>query len=132
MLLSCLIQTPPTATRIQAQMLHFLAFFITTAVLIMFLGSRQQRMTDRYGIAVAVLVALLAMASTAMLHGTAFFAAAAFALALLVSAHHIIVSFSAEDAPERCTLFQAKPPGTFHELWITAAVVAGAVSLFRI
>ena len=113
-------------------MLHFLAFFITTAVLIVFLGSRQQRMTDRYGIAVAVLVALLAIASAAMLHGTVFFAAAAFALALLVAAHHIIVSFSAEDAPERCTLFQGKSQGAFHELWITAAVVAGVVSMFRL
>jgi predicted tellurium resistance membrane protein TerC len=113
-------------------MLHFLAFFITTAVLIVFLGSRQQRMTDRYGIAVAVLVALLAIASAAMLHGTVLFAAAAFALALLVAAHHIIVSFSAEDAPERCTLFQGKSQGAFHELWITAAVVAGVVSMFKI
>ena len=35
-------------------MMHFLAFFITTAVLVMFLGSRQQRMSDRYGIATMV------------------------------------------------------------------------------
>jgi predicted tellurium resistance membrane protein TerC len=112
--------------------MHFVALFIAAAVLIMFLGSRQQRMTDRYGIAVAVLFTLLAAASVAMLHGTVFFAAAAFAIALLAAAHHVIVSFSAEDAPERCTLFQGKPQGTFHELWITAAMVAGAVSMFRI
>ena len=112
--------------------MHFIALFISAAVLIMFLGSRQQQMTDRYGIAVAVLFALLAVVSIAMLHGTVFFAAAAFAIALLAAAHHVIVSFSAEDAPERCTLFQGKPQGTFHELWITATVVAGAVSVFRL
>jgi len=113
-------------------MMHFLAFFMTTTILIMFLGSRQQRMTDRYGIAATVLFALLAITSTAMLHGTVFFAAAAFATALLVAAHHVIVSFRSEDAPERCTLFQNKPTGTFHELCITAAVVAGVVSMFKL
>jgi hypothetical protein len=113
-------------------MMHFLAFFITTTVLIMFLGSRQQRMTDRYGIAVTILLALLTIAATVMLHGTVFFAAAAFAIALLVAAHHVIVSFNAEDAPERCTLFQGKAQGTFHEVWITATAVAGVVSMLKL
>jgi predicted tellurium resistance membrane protein TerC len=113
-------------------MMHFLAFFITTAVLVMFLGSRQQRMTDRYGIAAMVIFALLAIASTAMLHGTVFFAAAAFAIALLVAVHHVIASFGSDDAPERCTLFQGRPASSFHELCITAAAVAGVVSMLRL
>ena len=113
-------------------MMHFLAFFITTAVLVMFLGSRQQRMTDRYGIAAIAIFALLAVASTALLHGTVFFAAAAFALALLVAVHHIITNFSSEDAPERCTLFQGRPSSSFHELCIVAAVVAGIVSMLKL
>jgi predicted tellurium resistance membrane protein TerC len=111
-------------------MMHFIAVFITASVLIMFLGSRQQRTTDRYGIAVSVLFSLLAITSTVMLHGTIFFPATAFATALLVAAHHIIVSFSAEDAPERCTLFQGK--GSYHELWIVGTVVAGTVSVLKL
>jgi predicted tellurium resistance membrane protein TerC len=113
-------------------MMHFLAFFIASSVLVMFLGSRQQRMTDRYGIAAIVIFALLATCSIVMLHGTILFAAAAFAVALLVAVHHIIVGFNSEDTPERCTLFQGKPSSSFHELCIVAAVVAGTVSMLKL
>jgi hypothetical protein len=86
-------------------------------------------MTDRYWIVAIVILALLAIASKAMLHGTVFFAAAAFAIALLVAVHHIIASFGSDDAPDRCTLFQGRPASSFH---ITAAAVVGVVSMLRL
>lgn len=115
-------------------MMHFLAFFITIAVLVMFLGSKQQRNYDRYGVAAIALFALLALTGALLLHGTVFFSAAAFALALLLCVHHVISNFNnGPEFAERCTLFQstAKEP-SWQETWIVASIVAGVVSMLRL
>ena len=113
-------------------MMHFVAFFITISVLVMFIGSRQQRAKDKYGIMALVLFTVLAITGTVLLQGTVFFPATAFAMALLVGVHHIIVNFNSEEAPERCSLFQGKQEGSYHEMWIVACVVAGVVSTLRL
>jgi ABC-type branched-subunit amino acid transport system permease subunit len=112
-------------------MMHFVAFFITIAILVMFLGSKQQRGYDRYGLAAMALFALLALTGTLLLHGTIFFSAAAFATALLLCVHHIISHFNTNNAEsERCTLFSKEP--SWHETWIVAAIVAGVVSVLKL
>ena len=122
-------------------MLHFLALFTTVSVMIMFLASKQRRPHDRYGLACTALFTLLASTGTAVLQGTLFFPAAAFALALLLCVHHIITSFNyQQDAAEEGAeggqahhhhLFR-REGCPYHETWITAALVAGVVSMFRL
>lgn len=107
-------------------MMHFVAFFITIAVLVMFLGSKQQKNQDKYGIAAMTLFALLAITGTVLLHGTIFFSATMFATALLLCVHHVISNFS----EERCPFFQHNT--SWHETWIVAAIVAGMVSMLKL
>ena len=123
------------------KMMHFVALFTTVSVLIMFLASKQQRPNDRYGLVCTVLFTLLAVIGTLTLHGTVFFSASAFALALLLCVHHIITSFNhnglpstnAEDesAHRHHALFR-REGCPYHETWITAALVAGTVSMLRL
>ena len=113
-------------------MMHFIAFFITVSVLVMFLASKQKSVTDKYGIASTVLFVLVSVAGTIMLHGTLMFPAAAFALSLLLCVHHIIASFNVEEIPSHFTLFQGKSDTAYHETWIVAALVAGIVSVFKL
>jgi len=122
-------------------MMHFVALFTAVSVLVMFLASKQRRPGDRYGLTCSGLFALLAVAGTATLHGTVFFAASAFALALLLCAHHVITSFneadpSGGDIPggechQHHALFR-REGAPYHETWITGALVAGAVSMFKL
>ena len=113
-------------------MIHFVALFITVAVLVMFLGSKQQRSLDRYCIASAVLLALLAIASVAYLHGTIHFSASCLALALLLLVHRSIVGFAKQQdlggVSFECMPFRSKDAYS-HETWIIAAVTACAVSV---
>ena len=111
--------------------MHFIAVFITISILVMFLGSKQQKSLDKYSIASVLLFILLAAVGIALLHGTIFFAAHAFATALLLCVHHMISNFHAEDSLERCSLFKGKTV-LQHETWIVAAVVAGAVSMLKL
>jgi hypothetical protein len=116
-------------------MMHFMALFITAAVLVMFLGSKQQRSLDRYSLASALLLSSLALSSAFLLKGTIFFPASALAFALLLLVHRSIVSFAQhvelpQSAPE-CSPFRPRDACT-HETWIVAAVTAGLVSLLRL
>ena len=117
-------------------MMHFVAFFITISILVMFLGSKQKSNYDQYGVAAITLFTLLALTGTLLLHGTIFFSATAFAMALLLCVHHIISHFSNNPESERFTLFQNNnnPPKepSWQETWIVAAIVAGVVSMLRL
>ena len=110
--------------------MHFVAFFITVSVLLMFLASKQQRVTDKYGIASTVLFVLITISGTLLLRGTIMFPATAFALSLLLCVHHIIASFNTEENPGRFELFQGK--GSYHETWIVGTLIAGVVSIFKL
>lgn len=118
-------------------MMHFTALFLAVAVLVMFLGSKQQKGLDRYGVASTVLFAALALASAAMLHGTLFFPAAALSLAILLLVHRAIVHVAAcnsptlDTAPPGCPMFCCKD-ACHHETWIIAAVTASMVSMFKL
>lgn len=117
-------------------MMHFMALFITVAVLVMFLGSKQQKSLDRYSVASVVLLSALALASVLMLRGTIMFPAAAIALALLLVVHRAIVSVAQHSdllpqTSHSCTAFRAAD-ASHHETWIVAAITAGAVSLLRL
>ena len=113
-------------------MIHFVALFITVAVLVMFLGSKQQKSLDRYCIASTTLLVSLALTSVVYLHGTIFFSASALALALLLLIHRSIIGFAKQGdmlSASECMPFK----DTFtHETWIIAAVTAGMVSLMRL
>jgi hypothetical protein len=114
-------------------MIHFIALFITVSVLVMFLGSRQQKNNDKYSIAAVVLMLILAVLSTILLHGTIFFPASAFALAILLLIHHTIIHIDSDFSDEQCSCapFQCKDASN-HETWVVAALTAGLVSVFRL
>jgi len=119
-------------------MMHYVAFFITTAVLVMFLGSKQRRMYDRYAITTYVLIIALACTSVVLLHGTSLFPAAALALALLLLVHRSITQFAADATPlllhsddSQCALFHPRDACT-HETWVIAALTAAIVSALRL
>ena len=94
--------------------------------------------------ACTALFTLLVVAGTLTLQGTVFFSASAFALALLMCVHHIITSFNpsssgltptTEDEPANHHTHDAlfrREGCPYHETWITAALVAGTVSMFRL
>jgi hypothetical protein len=115
-------------------MIHFVALFVTVAVLVMFLGSKQQKSFDRYCVASTALLVLLALAAVVYLHGTIFFSASALALALLLLIHRAIIGVAKQAdilSAAECMPFRSKD--TFnHETWIIAAVTAGTVSLLRL
>jgi len=118
-------------------MMHFMALFITVAVLVMFLGSKQQRSLDRYSIGAITLLASLAIASVILLRGTIMFPASALSLALLMLIHRSIVNFAQnsdllpQPAAQQCIPFRAAD-ASHHETWIVAAVTAGVVSLLKL
>ena len=115
-------------------MIHFVALFVTVAVLVMFLGSKQQKSLDRYCVASTALLVLLALTAVVYLHGTIFFSASALALALLLLIHRAIIGVAKQAdilSAAECMPFRSKD--TFnHETWIIAAVTAGTVSLLRL
>ena len=114
------------------RMMQFVAFFITIAVLNMFLGSKQQKPNDRYAITSAVLFTFLAVISIVLLRGTVFFPASALGIALLLVVHRAIAHFSMDpQIGEECPLFQCKQ-ARCHETWAIAALVAGLVSLMHL
>jgi hypothetical protein len=113
-------------------MIHFVALFITVSVLVMFLGSKQQKRFDRYCIVSTALLGLLALAAVVYLHGTIFFSASALALALLLLVHRAIIGFAKQAdvlSASECMPFR---DAFTHETWIVAAVTAGMVSLLRL
>ena len=112
-------------------MIHFVALFITVSVLVMFLGSKQQKSFDRYCIASTPLLTLLAASAVVYLHGTIFFSASALALALLLLVHRTILGFAKQ--ADILSVSECLPFRTLtHETWIVAAVTAGMVSLLRL
>ncbi len=115
-------------------MLPFIALFVTVAVLVLFLGSRQRSNNSSYGLAATALLVLLAVASTFFTRGTVFFPAAALVFAILVLTHRLVVlRFSSDDGePGPPSSFIRKEPLLAHETWIIAALTAGLVSGFRL
>ena len=56
-------------------MMHLIALFVTVAVVVMFLGSRQRNDNDCYGLASTALLVILAITSACFTSGTVFFPA---------------------------------------------------------
>ena len=112
-------------------MIHFLALFLTDSLLVMFLGTKQQKPGDKYAIAAGVLLAILACSTAAVLGGTDMFAPAAFAIALLQIVHHLIVNFNSDAEQDKCAPFRCNP-ARGHFTGIAAAVTAGLVSMLRL
>jgi hypothetical protein len=114
-------------------MLHLVALYVTIAILVLFLGTKQEENLDKACIAAMVLVGVFAAMSVIMLHGTPFFPLGAFSTAVLLLLHHTIIHYKSEFPGERCSCapFQCKDVGN-HETWIVASVTAGVVSLFQI
>ena len=113
-------------------MIHFLTFFLTGSLLVMFLGAKQQKPGDRCAIAAGLLVAVLALTAAAMLRGTVLFAPAAFAIAVLQIVHHMIANFNdAAAEQDRCAPFRCNT-ARCHFTGIAAAATAGLVSMLRL
>ncbi len=115
-------------------MMHFVAFFITIAVLVMFLGSRQRADRDRYGIASTVLLVGLAGISALLTRGSLFFPAAALSLAILILGHRLMVNrFIATEEPQEAPAPVVRQENLrAHETWIVAALTAALVSGLRL
>jgi hypothetical protein len=122
-------------------MLHFVVFFVAITILVIFLATKQRRPLDRFCLTAVGLLALLAVTSIVLLHGTNLFPASAFALAALVLAHRSIVHFPpdlllggdaqlAEHPSSTCTACARETSN--HGTWIVAALVAGLVSAFGV
>ena len=112
-------------------MIHFLALFVTVSILVIFLGTKQQKPSDRYCIAAALLIALLGITAVALLHGQVMFPPAAFAIALLIGAHHMVTHYNSQAEEDLCVPFRCGRDSP-HRTWIVAAVVAGTTSALRI
>jgi hypothetical protein len=118
-------------------MMHFAVFFIATTIIVIFLATKQRKPLDRFCLAAVALLCLLAVTSVVLLRGTNLFPASAFALAALLLVHRSIVHFpvdlgEAGDARMcnlSCATAQCRDASN-HWTWITAALVAGAVSAF--
>ncbi len=115
-------------------MIHFAVLFITVAILVIFLATKQRKPRDRFCLAATFLLCVLAGTSVVLLHGTSLFPASAFALAALILAHrsiaHFPVDLGADD--ERASCMHAARDALNHATWIVAAVVAGVVSACRV
>jgi hypothetical protein len=117
-------------------MLHFVVFFVTITIIVIFLATKQRKPLDRYCLTAVALLCVLATTSAVLLQGTNLFPASAFALAALLLVHRSIVHFPDELGEG------VVGPGVFscagcatrskdvsnHGTWIIAAFVAGAVS----
>ena len=117
-------------------MTHFIAFFITISVLVMFLGSKQKTPFDRYALSTSLLFSSLTVASAALLQGTLFFPGAALALALLLVVHRAIVHIADINPdlpaePSWSVLFRCRD-ACHHETWVIAALTAAVVSVLRL
>lgn len=111
-------------------MMQFFPIFITVCVLVIFLGVKQQKPCDRYCIAAATLIAFLAITAVALLHGQVLFPPAAFAIAILITTHMMIVNYNAAEE-DPCGPFRCSRDSP-HRTWIIAAAVAGTVSALRL
>ena len=128
-------------------MLHFVVFFITITILIIFLATKQRKPLDRFCLTAIALLCLLTITSIVLLHGTNLFPASAFALAALLLAHRSIVHFppdldaatadhsntvcdTASHSNNTCTATVRETAN--HGTWIAVALVAGLVSVFGI
>ena len=120
-------------------MLHFVVFFITITILVIFLATKQRKPLDRFCLTAIVLLTFLAATSIVLLHGTNLFPASAFALAALVLAHRSIVHFPPElhsldgegASPGNACMATARETSN-HGTWVVAALVAGLVSAFGV
>ena len=118
-------------------MLHFVVFFITITILIIFLATKQRKPLDRFCLTAIALLCLLTITSIVLLHGTNLFPASAFALAALLLAHRSIVHFppdldaaTADHSNNTCTATVRETAN--HGTWIAVALVAGLVSVFGV
>ena len=113
--------------------MHLIALYVAISILVLFLGTKQEKNLDKPCIAAMVLVAIFAIVAVIMLHGTSYFPLAAFGTALLLLFHHTIVHYNTDFTEERCSCapFQCKDASN-HETWVVAAITAGLVSLFQV
>ena len=116
-------------------MMHLIALFVTVAVMVMFLGSRQRSDNDRYGLASAALLVILAVTLACFTRGTVFFPASALAFAILVLAHRVIVvrfSTPPDEENQSPTTIVRKEFLRAHETCIASALTAALVSGLRL
>jgi hypothetical protein len=119
-------------------MIHFVVFFVSITILIIFLATKQRKARDSFCLSAIFLLCMLAATSIVLLRGTNMFPASAFALAALILAHRSIVHFppelgSDEDNHWRpSSAVNAAHDALNHSTWVVAAFVAGAVSAFGV
>ena len=128
-------------------MLHFVVFFITITILIIFLATKQRKPFDRFSFTAMMLLSVLAATSIVFLHGSDLFPASTFALAVLILIHRFIVQYpvdldSGNVRSGMCMGMELGVGGgmcmsmaleaSTHSTWIVAAFVAGVVSAFKV
>lgn len=124
-------------------MLHFVVFFITITILIIFLATKQRKPFDRFSFTAMMLLSVLAATSIVFLHGSDLFPASTFALAVLILIHRFIVQYPVDldsgnvrsgmcmELGGGMCMSMALEAST-HSTWIVAAFVAGVVSAFKV
>jgi len=124
-------------------MLHFVVFFITITILIIFLATKQRKPFDRFSFTAMMLLSVLAATSIVFLHGSDLFPASTFALAVLILIHRFIVQYPVDldsgnvrsgmcmELGGGMCMSMALEAST-HSTWIVAAFVAGIVSAFKV
>ena len=124
-------------------MLHFVVFFITITILIIFLATKQRKPFDRFSFTAMMLLSVLAATSMVFLHGSDLFPASTFALAVLILIHRFIVQYPVDldsgnvrsgmcmELGGGMCMSMALEAST-HSTWIVAAFVAGVVSAFKV
>ena len=114
-------------------MMHLIALFVTVAVVVMFLGSRQRNDNDFYGLASTALLVILAITSACFTSGTVFFPASALAFAILVLAHRlIVVRFSSDEDDTWSAAIVRQEMLRAHETCVASALTAALVSGLRL
>ena len=128
-------------------MLHFVVFFTTITILVIFLATKQRKPFDRFNLTAMMLLSVLAVTSIIFLHGSDLYPASTFALAVIILIHRFIVQYpvdldSGNVRGGVCMGMEMGVGGgmcmgmaleaSTHSTWIVAAFVAGIVSAFKV